>query len=301
MNLTPIYKGKVRDVYEVDSQTLLIISTNRVSAFDVIFNEEIPNKGKVLNTISSLWLLYLKNQKSKIFPNDTLQDKLNFKNHFITNDYTQYPKAYRKEEFKDCSMLVYKTQKIPFECIVRGYLAGSAWKEYKETKKVSDIILPEGLKLGSKLSEILFTPSTKEEVGVHDVNVSFKFMERQLGTELANKIKEISIAIFREASLLMESIGFLLCDTKFEFGIRENQIYLIDEVLTPDSSRFWKKEEYELGRDLPSYDKQLLRDYLESINWNKKPPPPPLPETIIQELTQKYEEIEKKIKLALKV
>ncbi len=298
MNLTPIYKGKVRDIYEVDSETLLIVSSNRISAFDVIFNEEIPNKGRVLNTISSLWFLYFQNQKSKIFPNSTLQEKLNFKTHFITNDFTQYPKKFQIEKFKDCSMLVYKTKKIPFECIVRGYLAGSAWKEYKETRKVCDIRLPEGLQLGSKLPEILFTPSTKEEAG-HDTNVSFQYLVNQIGIELAHKIKEISIAIFKEASIIMESIGFLLCDTKFEFGIKDQQIYLIDEVLTPDSSRFWKKEEYHLGTNLASYDKQLLRDYLESIQWNKQPPPPSIPKNIIEELIKRYEDIEKKLKLAL--
>ncbi|MFN3605089.1 MAG: phosphoribosylaminoimidazolesuccinocarboxamide synthase [Leptonema sp. (in: bacteria)] len=297
--MKPIYQGKVRDLYSVDTETFLIVSTNRISAFDVVFNEEIPNKGKTLNSISSMWFLYLKNKNSRIFPGFSLEKRLNFKDHFITNDYKRFPEPYSKEEFKENSMLVYKTQKIPFECIVRGYLAGSAWKEYKETSKISDIPLPKGLELGSPLPEILFTPSTKEEKGIHDKNISFKEMENQIGKDLAYRLKEISVEIYKEASLIFEEIGFILCDTKFEFGLRENQIYLIDEVLTPDSSRLWKKKDYRIGSNLPSYDKQLIRDYLESIQWNKQPPPPPLPQELIQETIKRYQEIEERLKKIL--
>lgn len=298
--MKPFYQGKVRDIYEVENDKFLIVSTNRISAFDVIFKEEIPEKGKILNSISSMWFQYLKNKKSRLFPNYTLQERLNFENHFITNDPNQYPPPFCDSvEFKYSSMLVYKTKKIPFECIVREYLAGSAWKEYQKSKSICGIPLPEGLQLGSKLPDVLFTPSTKEETGKHDQNITFEFFEKQLGTNLANKIREISIMIFKEASIIMQEIGFILCDTKFEFGIKDGKLYLIDEVLTPDSSRFWNKEDYQVGSNLPSYDKQLIRDYLESIHWNKQPPPPPLPQELIQKTMERYKEIEIKLKKIL--
>lgn len=298
--MKPFYQGKVRDIYEIENDKFLIVSTNRISAFDVIFKEEIPEKGKILNSISSMWFQYLKYKKSKLFPEYTLQEKLNFQNHFITNDSNQYPPPFCDiNEFKDSSMLVYKTKKIPFECIVRGYLAGSAWKEYQKSKSICGIPLPEGLQLGSKLPEVIFTPSTKEETGKHDENISFELFEHQLGKDLAYQIREISIAIFKEASIIMQEIGFILCDTKFEFGIKDNKLYLIDEVLTPDSSRFWKKEDYQINSNLPSYDKQLIRDYLESVKWNKQPPPPPLPKELIQKLIERYKEIETKLKQIL--
>ncbi len=283
----PFYQGKVRDLYEVDSEKMLIVSTDRISAFDVIFREIIPNKGILLNAITVLWFKYIKNKKSQLFPNQTLTEALDFETHFISDDINEFPEPYcHYKELMNRSMLVYKTQRIDFECVVRGYLAGSAWKEYQQTRSICGISLPDGLNFGSKLPEPIFTPATKESLGKHDINVSFDYMKQKIGP-IADRLKEISIAIFQEASLLLEEAGFLLCDTKFEFGIKENKIYLIDEVLTPDSSRFWKK-----GTSIPeSYDKQIIRDYLESIQWNKQPPPPPIPQNLIQNTYKRYEEI----------
>jgi len=291
----PFYQGKVRDLYEVDKEKMLIVSTDRISAFDVIFREIIPNKGVLLNAITVLWFKYIKNKKSRLFPNQTLTEALAFETHFITDDIKEFPEPYcHYKELMNRSMLVHKTQRIDFECVVRGYLAGSAWKEYQKTKSICGIALPDGLSFGSKLPEPIFTPATKESLGKHDINVSFEYMKQKIAP-IADRLKEISIAIFQEASLLLEEAGFLLCDTKFEFGIKDNKIYLIDEVLTPDSSRFWKK-----GTSVPkSYDKQIIRDYLESIQWNKQPPPPPLPQNLIQDTYKRYEEIYLSIKKIL--
>jgi phosphoribosylaminoimidazole-succinocarboxamide synthase len=291
----PFYQGKVRDLYEVDKEKMLIVSTDRISAFDVIFREIIPNKGVLLNAITVLWFKYIKNKKSRLFPNQTLTEALDFETHFITDDIKEFPEPYcHYKELMNRSMLVHKTQRIDFECVVRGYLAGSAWKEYQKTKSICGIALPDGLSFGSKLPEPIFTPATKESLGKHDINVSFEYMKQKIGP-IADRLKEISIAIFQEASLLLEEAGFLLCDTKFEFGIKDNKIYLIDEVLTPDSSRFWKKD----TSVHESYDKQIIRDYLESIQWNKQPPPPPLPQNLIQDTYKRYEEIYLSIKKIL--
>jgi phosphoribosylaminoimidazole-succinocarboxamide synthase len=291
----PFYQGKVRDLYEVDKEKMLIVSTDRISAFDVIFREIIPNKGVLLNAITVLWFKYIKNKKSRLFPNQTLTEALAFETHFITDDIKEFPEPYcHYKELMNRSMLVHKTQRIDFECVVRGYLAGSAWKEYQKTKGICGIALPDGLSFGSKLPEPIFTPATKESLGKHDINVSFEYMKQKIGP-IADRLKEISIAIFQEASLLLEEAGFLLCDTKFEFGIKDNKIYLIDEVLTPDSSRFWKKD----TSVHESYDKQIIRDYLESIQWNKQPPPPPLPQNLIQDTYKRYEEIYLSIKKIL--
>ncbi|GIX40905.1 MAG: phosphoribosylaminoimidazole-succinocarboxamide synthase [Leptospiraceae bacterium] len=296
MNLKPFYQGKVRDLYNVDKEKMLIVSTDRISAFDVIFREIIPNKGILLNQIAVMWFKYLKNKPSNIFSGKTLTEALNFETHFITDELKEFPEPFCNfKEFAHRSMLVYKTKRIDFECVVRGYLAGSGWKEYQQSKSICGISLPDGLTFGSKLPEPIFTPATKEELGKHDVNVSFAYMQEKIGENLANQLRDISIAIYKEASILLEKAGFLLCDTKFEFGIKDNKIYLIDEVLTPDSSRFWKKD----SNHFDSYDKQIIRDYLESLNWDKKPPPPELPQNLIQETYKRYEEIYLSLKKVL--
>ncbi|MCS7205904.1 MAG: phosphoribosylaminoimidazolesuccinocarboxamide synthase [Leptospiraceae bacterium] len=297
MKKSPFYRGKVRDLYEVDDERMIIVSTDRISAFDVVFSEAIPKKGIYLNEISSLWFWYLQNKPSRLFPQKTLTTALNFKTHFITNDLSEFPEPFcHIDEWNQRAMLVYKTKRIDFECVVRGYLLGSAWKEYQATQKVSGIALKPGLKFGDALPEFLFTPTTKEELGKHDINVDFEYMQEKIGSTLAQRLKEISLSLFKEAKEIYDSIGFILCDTKFEFGIRNGEIYLIDEVLTPDSSRFWKKGN-EKKKD--SYDKQILRDYLEKISWDKNSPPPPIPQDIISELQSRYEEIYLRLKEVL--
>lgn len=288
--MEPVYRGKVRDIYHVDDERMILVSSDRVSAFDVVFSEEIPGKGIYLNEISSMWFRYLEQGKSLLF-GKPLSEELSFKTHFIHSRVEEYPSPYRElaqsRGWKHRSMLVWKTQRIDFECIVRGYLLGSAWKEYRMSRKVAGLLLPEGLSFGDKLPEPLFTPATKEEAGKHDENVDMAFMESKTGKELAERLKEISLAIFQEASLVFGEVGFILCDTKFEFGLKDGEIYLIDEVLTPDSSRFWKKGQ----KGFDSYDKQILRDYLETLGWNKEPPPPPLPPSLVEELEKRYKEV----------
>jgi phosphoribosylaminoimidazole-succinocarboxamide synthase len=297
MNLKPFYQGKVRDLYDIDSEKMLIVSTDRISAFDIIFKEIIPNKGILLNQIAVMWFKYLKHKPSLSYPDKTLLEALNFETHFITEEWKDFPEPYcHHKEFAHRSILVYKTKRIDFECVVRGYLVGSAWKEYQVNQSVCGIPLPKGLTFGAKLPEPIFTPATKEIVGKHDVNVTFEFMQEKIGKKLANQIKNISMTIFKEATILMEKAGYILCDTKFEFGLKDNKIYLIDEVLTPDSSRFWKINQSQLE----SYDKQLIRDYLESIQWNKQPPPPSLPEDLIYKVYKRYEEVYESLKKILK-
>ena len=286
LRLTRIYeyelfkRGKVRDVYDLEDK-LLIISTDRISCFDVVLPTCIPFKGKVLTQLSLFWFEFTKD----IVPN-----------HFITAKIDDFPSDLHK--YKDIlegrSMLVKKAKPIPVECVVRGYLSGSAWKEYQKTQSICGIKLPKGLREADKLPEAIFTPATKEEVG-HDMNVTEKFVEEELGKEIAQKLKEISLAIYNKASIYAESKGIIIADTKFEFGIYEGEIILIDEVFTPDSSRFWPKEGYKPGGPQPSFDKQFVRDYLISINWDKRPPPPDLPPEIIEKTSQKYLEALKRI------
>ncbi|MEW6075169.1 MAG: phosphoribosylaminoimidazolesuccinocarboxamide synthase [Candidatus Omnitrophota bacterium] len=266
-------RGKVRDVYEVEDK-LLIISTDRISAFDVVLPCGIPHKGKVLTALSCFWFNFVRD----IIPH-----------HLIAADVEAYPaslKKYRSDlEFR--SMLVIKTQPLPVECVVRGYLSGSGWKEYQKTQSVCGIRLPEGLRESSKLAQPIFTPSTKEEAG-HDLNVDFAYVEAALGNERAAQIREISLAIYKKAHDYALSKGILIADTKLEFGIYNNELVLIDEILTPDSSRFWPSETYEEGKPQPSFDKQFVRDYLESLHWDKRPPAPQLPDAVIAGTTAKY-------------
>jgi phosphoribosylaminoimidazole-succinocarboxamide synthase len=274
-------RGKVRDVYEIGDK-LLVVATDRVSAFDVVMDSPIPEKGRVLSQISAFWF-----EKTKHIVN----------NHFITNKVADYPAELQPfaEELEGRSMLVKKCKMIPLECIVRGYIAGSGWKEYKRSQTVCSIPLPAGLLEHSKLPEPIFTPSTKAEEG-HDENISPEQAAKIIGEELAAAVAEASLKLYYYAAEYLESVGLILCDTKFEFGLDENNVLtLIDEALTPDSSRFWLKSEYAPGRPLVNFDKQALRDYLESINWNKMPPPPPLPDEIINKTTEKYLDAWRKI------
>jgi phosphoribosylaminoimidazole-succinocarboxamide synthase len=267
-------RGKVRDIYEVDDK-LLIVATDRISAFDVVLPNPIPYKGYVLNQISVFWFDFLKDI---------------VKSHFITSEIEHLPDVFKEnpEQVVYRSMLVKKTKPLPVECIVRGYISGSAWKEYKRDGSVCGIKLPAGLKESDKLDEPIFTPSTKAETG-HDENISFEKVVDLVGKEVAEKIRDLSLKIYIEAEKYARERGIIIADTKFEFGIDESgEIILIDEVLTPDSSRFWPLSEYVPGRAQPSFDKQYVRDYLESLNWDKKPPAPELPEEVILKTSEKY-------------
>lgn len=266
-------KGKVRDVYDLGDR-LLIVSCDRISCFDVILPCAIPHKGEVLTSISNFWFDFVKD----VIPN-----------HFVTSDLNKYPKDLGKysSDLDGRSMLVVKCKPLPVECIVRGYLSGSGWKEYQKSQSVCGIKLPAGLKESDKLPEVIFTPSTKADVG-HDQNVNQKYVEDLIGKEAAKDISRASIAIYNKASDYALGKGIIIADTKFEFGVYNNKIILIDEVLTPDSSRFWPASEYVPGRAQASFDKQFVRDYLEALNWDKVPPAPELPEDIIVKTTEKY-------------
>jgi phosphoribosylaminoimidazole-succinocarboxamide synthase len=273
-------KGKVRNVYDLGDK-LLIVVTDRISAFDVIFSELIPNKGKVLNSISAFWFDYTK---------DIIG------NHVITTDVNKYPKELSafKEELEGRSMLVKKVDMVPVECIVRGYLEGSGLKEYNKTGSICGIELPSGLKQADKLPQPIFTPSTKESEG-HDVNVSFEVLCDKIGTEMAQKLKDASIKLYLKASEHAESRGLILADTKFEFGLIDGELAVADEMFTPDSSRFWAMDDYEPGRAQKSFDKQYLREYLETLTWDKQPPAPALPEDVIRKTEAKYVEAYERI------
>jgi len=266
-------RGKVRDVYDLGDK-LLIISTDRISCFDVVLPSEIPHKGEVLTKLSLFWFKYTSGLIA---------------NHVVTAEVNDYPHPLpaHKETLENRSMLVKKAKPVPVECVVRGYLSGSGWKEYRETRSVCGIKLPGGLKESDKLPEPIFTPSTKEEVG-HDTNVTQEYIEKELGKGLANKLKELSVALYQKASQYAETKGVIIADTKFEFGLIGEEIILIDEALTPDSSRFWPRNEYAPGKGQPSFDKQYVRDYLESLEWDKKPPTPDLPFHVIRETSIKY-------------
>jgi phosphoribosylaminoimidazole-succinocarboxamide synthase len=268
-------RGKVRDVYDLDDK-LLIVSTDRISCFDVVLPNGIPGKGKVLTSISCFWFEFIKD----IIPH-----------HLITADVEQYPKELQKykSELVGRSMLVKKTKPLPVECIVRGYLSGSGWKEYQASQSICGIKLSAGLVESGKLPETIFTPSTKEDKG-HDINVSQKHVEDLLGPVTADKLKQASIAVYQKASAYALNKGMIIADTKFEFGMDRDRLIIIDEVLTPDSSRFWPMDQYKPGRPQPSFDKQFVRDYLESIGWNKTPPAPELPGEIINKTSEKYRE-----------
>jgi phosphoribosylaminoimidazole-succinocarboxamide synthase len=274
------HRGKVRDVYDLDQQ-LLMVASDRISAFDYVLPTIVPDKGKVLHKISLFWFDFTQG----IVPN-----------HVITGDFDHFPAALKKYPYlRDRSMLVKKTNRLSVECIVRGYLAGSGWKEYSKNGTVCGIILPTGLKESSKLPQPIFTPSSKEEGGKHDENISFEEMAHRLGQKLAEDIRDISINLYIKASVYAESKGILLADTKFEFGLLDGKIILIDEIFTPDSSRFWEAAKYKPGRSQDSLDKQYVRDYLESIKWDKQPPVPSLPDEVVKKTREKYVEAYKKL------
>ena len=272
-------RGKVRDIYDLEDR-LLIVATDRISAFDVVLPNGIPQKGRVLTALSFFWFGFTQD----IVPN-----------HLIHGE--ELCSSLSKEErqlLEGRAMIVKKTHPVPVECIVRGYLSGSAWKEYQGIGAVSGVKLGEGLLESQKLGEPTFTPSTKAETG-HDVNITFTEFENLAGVELASKLREISLNIYLKASEYAEDRGIIIADTKFEFGILEGELILIDELLTPDSSRFWSKEEYEPGKPQPSYDKQFVRDYLEGIKWDKNPPAPELPHEVVEETSRKYLEARERL------
>jgi len=273
-------KGKVRDIYELDNM-LLIVATDRISAFDVVLPNGIPQKGEVLTALSIFWFG---------FSRDVIA------NHVIPVVPRGIPHLSEEERklLEGRAMLVKKTKPLPVECIVRGYLSGSAWKEYQSERSVSGIELPPGLQESAKLEEPIFTPSTKAETG-HDENITFKELQNLVGVEIAAKLWEVSLSIYLKASEYAEERGIIIADTKFEFGFHKGEVILIDELLTPDSSRFWSKEEYEPGKPQPSFDKQFVRDYLEGIKWDKNPPAPELPSEVIEETSKKYLEAYKRL------
>jgi phosphoribosylaminoimidazole-succinocarboxamide synthase len=275
-DLKLLKRGKVRDIYDLDDK-LLLVATDRISAFDVIMPNPIPQKGKILTQISLFWLNIMKS----IVPN-----------HLITSDVRQYPKECRpySDILNGRSMLVQKTRPLPVECVVRGYLSGSGWNAYLEGGEICGIKLPNGLQESDKLPEPIFTPSTKEEIGIHDVNIDFNQVEKLIGPTRAEQIKELSIRIYEKGAEYAGAKDIIIADTKFEFGIYNDQLILIDEILTPDSSRFWPKKSYHRGGPQLSYDKQYLRDYLISIKWNKTPPAPQLPLEVVENTRKKYME-----------
>jgi len=266
--------GKVRDVYEIDEKQLLFIASDRISAFDYVLATGIPHKGRVLNQISLFWFDFL----ADVVPN-----------HLITADVDKYPAPVRKyaDQLRGRSMLVRRAEIFPVECIVRGYLSGSGWKEYKATGKVSDIALPAGLQESDALAEPIFTPSTKATSG-HDENISFDQMCDIVGVETASHLRDLTLRVYKKAAAYARQRGIIIADTKFEFGRTAQGITLADEVLTPDSSRFWPADKYAPGRAQDSYDKQYVRDYLEQIHWNKQPPAPALPADVARRTSEKY-------------
>jgi phosphoribosylaminoimidazole-succinocarboxamide synthase len=267
-------RGKVRDIYDLGDR-LLIVATDRISAFDVVMPNPVPDKGRVLTQLSKFWFDLTK----EVVPN-----------HLISTEVRDFPDACRpyEEILKDRSMLVVKTDVLPIECVVRGYLSGSGWEEYKKTGEVCGVPLPKGLLESSKLEEPIFTPATKAEIGLHDENIAFEKVEKIVGKDLAKRLRSLSLAIYKKARDFAEGRGIVIADTKMEFGIKDEKLLLIDELLTPDSSRFWPKDDYRPGGSQKSFDKQFLRDYLLSIQWDKSPPAPQLPEEIVQKTREKY-------------
>jgi len=274
-------RGKVRDIYDL-GETLLIVATDRISAFDVVMLNPIPDKGMVLTRISRFWFEATKD----IVPN-----------HLISTEVEDFPEACRpyREILAGRTMWVRKTEPLPIECVVRGYLSGSGWKEYQTRGEVCGVRLSEGLVESSKLEEPIFTPATKAEVGAHDENISFGQASELVGKERAEQVREISISIYQRARETAEKRGIIIADTKFEFGISGGKLLLIDEALTPDSSRFWPKDEYRPGGPQKSFDKQFLRDYLLTLDWDKAPPAPELPREIIEKTREKYLEALKRL------
>jgi phosphoribosylaminoimidazole-succinocarboxamide synthase len=275
-------RGKVRDIYDIDDKYMLIVSSDRLSAFDVILPEPIPGKGRVLTRVSNFWFEYLKD----VMPNHLAEISLE----------QILPNPQERAQVEGRAIVVKKLKPLPVEAIVRGYLIGSGWKDYQKTGAVCGIKLPEGLQQAQQLPSAIFTPSTKAGVAEHDENISFAQTVTLLGQELAEKVRDASITLYTKAAEYAKQRGIIIADTKFEFGVDEQgTLYLIDEVLTPDSSRFWPAEQYQVGISPPSFDKQYIRDYLETLDWNKTAPGPHLPEEVRQYCAEKYREAELKL------
>ena len=276
-NLSLLARGKVRDIYDIDDNYLMIVATDRLSAYDVVMPNPVPGKGIILTQLSNFWFRMMED----IIPNHLTNLKINS---FVEN---------KKEiaQLKERSIIVKKLKPLPIESVVRGYIIGSGWSDYKKNKKICGIELPDNLQKAQKLPQIIFTPATKANSGDHDENINYQKTESIIGEDLASKVKEISIKIYKRASIYARSKGIIIADTKFEFGQDSNgKLYLIDEILTPDSSRFWPEKTYKLGESPASYDKQYLRDYLETLSWNKVAPAPELPKDIIVNTLNKYKE-----------
>jgi phosphoribosylaminoimidazole-succinocarboxamide synthase len=269
-------RGKVRDVYEAGPDHLLVVATDRLSAFDVVMEQGIPDTGRVLTQLSCFWFEFLKDS---------------VKSHFLSADTGEFPPEFAPyaDQLTGRSMLVLKAKPFPIECIVRGYLSGSGWKDYRATGAVCGIELPQGLQESSKIDPPIFTPSTKAETG-HDENITWEQMVETIGAGPSEDLRRRSLEVYGQARDYAESRGIIIADTKFEWGLRRDEIILIDEVLTPDSSRFWPRDGYQPGHGQPSYDKQFVRDYLESTGWNKQPPPPALPPEVVGKTSEKYRE-----------
>jgi phosphoribosylaminoimidazole-succinocarboxamide synthase len=270
----PRHQGKVRDIYDLGDR-LLLVASDRISAFDVVMREPIPDKGRILTALSAFWFRHL----ADVVPN-----------HLISLKVEDFPAALHpfKEMLAGRTMLVRKCQPLPVECIPRGYLSGSGWVEYLQTGAIGGLKLSPGLVESQQLPEPVFTPSTKAELGVHDENISFDRVTATIGADLAARVRDLSLTLYRRALAWAEPRGIIIADTKFEFGLANGELLLIDEVLTPDSSRFWPQDDYRPGGPQKSYDKQYLRDYLESLGWDKKPPPPPLPPEVIANTRARY-------------
>ena len=274
--LNLVKRGKVRDIYDL-GETLLMVMSDRISAFDVIMPNPVPGKGRVLTQISLFWF-------------EAMRPLI--ENHVVTSDVADYPEECQPyaEDLFERSMIVRKADPLPIECVVRGYISGSGWKSYQQSGDICGIKLPSGLTESDRLSEPIFTPSTKEELGQHDINIDFEAAATMVGSDIAEKVKQLSIDIYKKGAEIANDKGIIIADTKFEFGMIGNDLILIDEVLTPDSSRFWPKDAYAAGGPQKSYDKQYLRDYLISIEWDRNPPAPNLPGDVIDKTIQKYEE-----------
>ncbi len=276
-SLPLLHKGKVRDIYDIDDRHMLIVTTDRISAFDVVMPNAIPGKGVVLNQVTRFWMEKL----SHIIPNHLSDMPLE----------EALPDADERAEVENHAMIVKKLKALPVEAIVRGYLIGSGWKDYQQTGAVCGLALPPGLKIADRLPEVIYTPSTKASVGAHDENIDFAESEALLGKDIAAQVRDASLQLYKEAAEYAKERGIIIADTKFEFGLDDNgSLTLIDEVLTPDSSRFWPADQYQPGISPVSFDKQFVRDYLETLDWNKTAPGPELPEEIVTKTAEKYQQ-----------
>ncbi len=282
----PFYRGKVRDLYAAGPEAMVIVASDRVSAFDVVFPEPIPDKGRILTRISNRWF--------RALADAGLDRTLGFRSHLLATRLEDFPPELRLPDWDERAVFVRRVERVDFECVVRGYLAGSGWKDYLRTGAVCGHALPPGLE-----PTPIFSPATKAPLGDHDENVSLATMEKSLGPDLARRLERISLEIYKFAAGRMQRAGIILCDTKFEFGLLDGEIFLIDEVLTPDSSRYWDAATYRTGISPPGYDKQFLRDFLEASGWNKQPPPPPLPAEVLGKTAALYTAIEKRIMAVL--